>query len=201
MFTWEENTAIFFQKLIFSRNTKFIWENIYYCSFPLEILFKKYSTFQAMCVPRNERCAIKCINLEKCQTSVDELSHEIQVREGIFKIWPIWKILILKRRYKARKKWWAFQMHDSEIVGAFDKIYRFRKVFNLENFIYLSPSKIILQAMSMCAHPNVVNYYTSFVVGEELWVVMRLLSCGSMLDILKRKIKVRFGKKKDFLAQ
>ena len=62
------------------------------------------------------------------------------------------------------------------------------KVFKLKDLPDDSEERILkeISTLSMLDHPGIIKLYASFVVGDDfLWMVMPLISHGSVLDVMR----------------
>lgn len=66
------------------------------------------------------------------------------------------------------------------------------KIISLDSFnreVTIDDINNEINIISKCHHKNVLKYYTSFTSDKELWVVMPLMSAGSLNKIMKTKAK------------
>jgi serine/threonine protein kinase len=50
-----------------------------------------------------------------------------------------------------------------------------------------------IKIMKTSQHPNIVTYYNSFIVDEQLWVVMEFMGAGCLTDVLDQFDTVRLN--------
>ncbi|KII64850.1 Serine/threonine-protein kinase OSR1 [Thelohanellus kitauei] len=68
------------------------------------------------------------------------------------------------------------------------------KMIYLDKYdVCLESIRTEIQAMYLCNHQNLARYYTSFVEGSTLWIVMELMDIGSVFDLMA-KLEIKFGK-------
>lgn len=89
-------------------------------------------------------------------------------------------------------------------TGTYSRVYEARcipnqkiiaiKQINLEQFpLELETIQRQTAFWSKCSHPNIVEYYGSFVDGSTLWILNEFMAAGSLKDLIKYKYPSGFG--------
>ncbi|XP_068031948.1 serine/threonine-protein kinase PAK 3-like [Anomalospiza imberbis] len=60
------------------------------------------------------------------------------------------------------------------------------KKINLQGLIWKEGTFNELMVMKMNKHPNIVNYLKSYLVGEQLWLVMEYMDGGTLSDVISK---------------
>ncbi|KAJ8451092.1 hypothetical protein Cgig2_026901 [Carnegiea gigantea] len=149
------------------------------------------TVFRAIYLPLNEVVAVKCLDLDRCNSNLFEglASASIEVllmniRKVLYNVVSVLNLRLTGIQDGADllllKSW-------NEVIQQLDGPGGRNCLQALKHGAYMSLDDIRREAqtMSLIDHPNVVRAYCSFVVDRNLWVVMPFMAEGSCLHLMK----------------
>eukprot|EP00897_Mesotaenium_endlicherianum_P008646 jgi/Mesen1/780/ME000110S_11048 len=151
--------------------------------------------YRAVCSPFKEVVAIKCLDLEKCNSSLEDIRREAQMMSTVNHpnvvrahcsftkdqfLWVVMPFMAGGSCLHIMKSHHPDGLEEAVIATILRETLKALEYLHRQGHIHRD-----VKMMSTVNHPNVVRAHCSFTKDQFLWVVMPFMAGGSCLHIMK----------------